>query len=550
MGGVAPDDRSSVSPGPPAGAGSEQVRVFLDAAPSGVVGVDTAGVVCYVNDRFSWMFGYRPDEVLGMPVEDLLPDAVREEHLPHGGRDASAPRDGGQGRRHVGRRRDGSAIPVQVFLTPMPPEDGGAGGVGWLVAGVVDVSEQQAAEERISSLSRDYLTLAQINQAIVRAPDPATLYAEACRIAVEQGGYLGAWVGERGPGLSVRPVATAGVLDDYIAGLGLTLDPADPRGQGPTATAMRESRACYTEQFMTDPVTAPWLALAAGRGIGASATVPLRCGDETVAVITLYSPRSGAFDARMRGLLEQLAMNMAFALEGFAAADRLHRVAAQRSELLRRLVTAQEEERSRIAADVHDESVQALAAVDLRLGLLRGRLRDAAPELAGSVDQIQTIVATATRGLRQLLFDLEPVDGRQSCVAAVEETAAHVFEDDALSWTVACDGPVDLPDVVQGQALRIVKEALINVHKHARAATVLVRVVNGTHGVEVTVTDDGVGLDVDALAPRPGHRGLATMRDRAELTGGWCRVESVPGQGTTLRFWLPRAARDAPILAT
>ena len=520
--------------------------MLRDAAPSGGVGVDADGLVCYVNDRFARMFGYRPGEALGIPVEELLPDAVREENLPDGTTDG-APGAGVQGRRQLGRRRDGSAIPVDVFLTPMPPENGGA---GWVVAGVVDVSEQQAAEERISELSRDYLTLAEINQAIVRAPDPATLFTEACRIAVEQGGYLGAWVGERGPGRSLRAVVTAGVLDDYIAGLGLTLDPDDPRGQGPTARAMRESRAQYTEQFKTDPATSPWLALAAGRGIGASATVPLRCGDRTVAVITLYSPRAGAFDARMRDLLEQLGLNMSFALEGFAAADRLHQVAAQRSELLRRLVTAQEEERGRIAADVHDDSVQALAAVDLRLGLLRGRLRDAAPELEGSVEQIQATVATATRGLRQLLFDLEPVDGHQSCVAAVEEAAAHIFEDDDLSWTVDCDGPVDLPDVIQGQALRIVKEALINVHKHARARTVLVRVVNGTDGVEVTVTDDGVGVDVDALAHRPGHRGLATMRDRAELTGGWCRVESAPGQGTTLRFWLPRAARDAPILAT
>jgi PAS domain S-box-containing protein len=543
---VAPDDRSSVPADPLAGAGSQQVRVLLDAAPSGVVGVDAAGVVCYVNDRFARMFGYRPGEALGMSVEDLLPDAVRAEHLPHGARDTAAPGDGVQGRRHLGRRRDGSAIPVEVFLTPMTPEDGG----DWVVAGVVDVFEQQAAEERISSLSRDYLTLAQINQAIVRAPDPATLFNEACRIAVEQGGYLGAWVGERGPGLSVRPVATAGVLDDYIDELGITLDPDDPSGQGPTARAMRESRPCYTEQFMTDPATTPWRALAAGRGIGASAAVPLRCGDQTVAVITLYSPRTGAFDARIRSLLEQLGMNMSFVLDGFAAADRLQRVAAQRSELLRRLVTAQEEERGRIAADVHDDSVQALAAVDLRLGLLRGRLRDAAPELEGSVEQIQATVATATRGLRQLLFDLEPVDGQQDCVAAIEEAAAHIFEDDDLSWTVECDGPVVLPDVILGQALRIVKEALINVHKHARARTVRVRVVNGTDGVEITVADDGVGVDVDSLAPRPGHRGLATMRDRAELTGGWSRVESVPGEGTTLRFWLPRAARDCPILAT
>ena len=287
---MAPDDRSSVPAGPLAGAGSEQVRVLLDAAPSGVVGVDADGLVCYVNDRFARMFGYRPGEALGIPVEELLPDAVREENLPDGTTDAGP---GGGGRRDGGswavagtgrRSRWTSSSPRCPPRTAAP--------AGWS-RGWSTSPSSRPPRSGSPTLSRDYLTLAEINQAIVRAPDPATLFTEACRIAVEQGGYLGAWVGERGPGRSVRAVVTAGVLDDYIAGLGLTLDPDDPRGQGPTARAMRESRAQYTEQFMTDPATTPWLALAAGRGIGASATVPLRCGDRTVAVITLYSPRAG-----------------------------------------------------------------------------------------------------------------------------------------------------------------------------------------------------------------------------------------------------------------
>lgn len=108
-----------------------------------------------------------------------------------------------------------------------------------------------------------------------------------------------------------------------------------------------------------------------------------------------------------------------------------------------------------------------------------------------------------------------------------------------LTWTLECDDDVALPDVEQTHALRIIKEALINVRKHARASTVAISIRNQDRGVEVTVDDDGVGVEPGA-EQRPGHRGLQTMRDRAEMTGGWCRLEDRPGGGTTLRFWVPR----------
>ena len=161
------------------------------------------------------------------------------------------------------------------------------------------------------------------------------------------------------------------------------------------------------------------------------------------------------------------------------------------------------------------------------------------------MDTIQETVAHAVDGLRRLLFDLEPPAEHSSCEAAVREAAAHIFVGQPLVWTLDCDDDVSLPGVEQAQALRIVKEALINVRKHAQADRVDIVVRNRDGGVEVTITDDGVGVDPDRLVPVPGHRGLETMRDRAELTGGWLRLEQPPAGGTTLHFWIPGTAAAA-----
>jgi signal transduction histidine kinase len=77
------------------------------------------------------------------------------------------------------------------------------------------------------------------------------------------------------------------------------------------------------------------------------------------------------------------------------------------------------------------------------------------------------------------------------------------------------------------------------VRNHAHATQVEVTLRPKDAGVEIEVVDDGVGLDVAAAEPRPGHRGVRTMQDRAEVVGGWCRIESAPGAGCTARVWLP-----------
>jgi PAS domain S-box-containing protein len=531
---------STSRPGPRTVALPRLVRVLLDAAPIPVVAVDREGRVTYANPRTTVSLGWDTGELVGRPVETFLPSGI--DGLPGGDpRQDSVPGAASGPHELVGVRRDGTPVAVEVTVTSLPV---GERGETWVVAGIVDVSRQRSVEGRLLTVGRAYLTLAQMNQAIVRAPDATTLYSETCRVAVEQGGYLGAWVGAADDDGRVRALATAGVLDRYISRLDIVVDPSTPHGRGPVAIALREGRAWYQADFRIAADTAPWHELAAPYGIEASATLPLRRGGRPVAALSLYSGRSGEFDEDLRDLLGQVAENVSFALDGFAAAERLEHVAAQRSVLLRRLVSAQEEERAHIAADLHDDTVQAVAALDLRLGLLRERLGEAAPDLVASVGVIQDTVAQAAEGLRRLLFDLDPPAAHGTCEAAVREAAAHVFLGQPLTWNLDCADDVSLPDAEQAQALRIVKEALINVRKHAHADHVDIVMRSRDGGVEVTITDDGVGVHPDRLAPVPGHRGLQTMRDRAEITGGWLRLEQPGSGGTALHFWIPRSSSD------
>ena len=111
----------------------------------------------------------------------------------------------------------------------------------------------------------------------------------------------------------------------------------------------------------------------------------------------------------------------------------------------------------------------------------------------------------------------------------------------------AVPADADLSPTVRGHAVRICKEALTNVRRHAHADHVVIAIRPDPEGVEIAVIDDGVGPsgDLTTLRSAAGHRGLDGMRDRAQVVGGWCRLERANGH-TTLRFWLPRDDASAP----
>ena len=193
---------------------------------------------------------------------------------------------------------------------------------------------------------------------------------------------------------------------------------------------------------------------------------------------------------------------------------------------------------------MHDDSVQALAAVDVQLSVLRRRLADGEGDVLGTLDRLHQTVRGATDRLRLLLFDLDSPAQRSDLRTALQEAAATLFES-SVRWQVEGEDEVDLPVTQRVTAYRMAKEAMVNIHKHAHATNVVIRVRRVDDGVEVEVTDDGVGFDPGALETRPGHRGLSDMRDRATIVGGRVHIDRGPDGGTRLRLWLPASADPA-----
>jgi signal transduction histidine kinase len=225
----------------------------------------------------------------------------------------------------------------------------------------------------------------------------------------------------------------------------------------------------------------------------------------------------------------------------FRDVTHLHNLLNQRRRLLDRLLEAEDRERARIAGDIHDDTAQALAAVSLRLDVLRARVNDPDPGVTTLLDELSGLVGSTTTGLRTLLFGLDPAHPEAPIAESISTHASHLFRGSDVRWSVddtACRE--DLPHAERSQALRIVKEALNNVHAHARATEVSVTVSCDEAGMEIVVADDGVAVDPATFVSAPGHRGLATMQDRAEAVGGTCVLSPTRPHGTTVRISVPR----------
>jgi signal transduction histidine kinase len=214
------------------------------------------------------------------------------------------------------------------------------------------------------------------------------------------------------------------------------------------------------------------------------------------------------------------------------------------AQTLERLVQAQDAERARIADDVHDDSIQALAAVDLRLGALRRRLRTRAPDEVEGLDASIDAVHQAALRLRSLLFELETPAVEAELPQALREAADHIFGESEIRWSVVEQGQAPLPVPVRVSAYRIAREAMVNVRKHSAASSVDVVVDARTGGVQVEVVDDGVGVRATSgRGPGRRHMGVVGMRDRAAAAGGWWRSgPAADDSGTCVVFFLPTPA--------
>ena len=218
--------------------------------------------------------------------------------------------------------------------------------------------------------------------------------------------------------------------------------------------------------------------------------------------------------------------------------------AVARREMRDALARAEEEERQRISEDIHDDPLQLLIAVGMRLQLLHRR--HAEPELRAELEALLDDERRAIERLRAVMFELHPRGIEDAGLAAALEQVLQRVAGDGLTSTVENRTDQPVPTPVATILFRSGREAIMNVARHAQARHVEVTISSRDDGTALRIRDDGRGFEPADSDAREGHLGLVTMRERVTRAGGSATIESGPQRGTTVELWVPHHEASAP----
>jgi len=239
-----------------------------------------------------------------------------------------------------------------------------------------------------------------------------------------------------------------------------------------------------------------------------------------------------------------------------ALEDRVAERTARLGDVLRKMITAQEDERYALARELHDDTAQSLAALSMALDGIRDELAGASPAALAQVRAAKEIAARVLDDTRRLILGLRPslLDdlGLGPAIAWYAETtlAAH-----GVQLQLDLPPAMRLPGPTETSLFRVAQEAINNIAKHAQASRAEIRLEAAADRIVLTVQDDGVGFAVDETlrtAPRLGSVGLAGMQERVALLGGHLELAARQGGGTRLVVAVPLAreeplSRDVPL---
>ena len=262
--------------------------------------------------------------------------------------------------------------------------------------------------------------------------------------------------------------------------------------------------------------------------------------DDDSYLMTMFPVTRGSADVEMVGCMFMDVTDRVAAEQALAESER------RRREILGSMLQAEEVERSRIATELHDDTVQVMAAALLaldRVSLVASR--SGADDLASAVSMARATLEEATERARRLMFELRPaILHDQGLFRALHVLVAQIAREVGAEGTVAgISRRYDL--AVEELVYRCAQEALANVRKHARPRTIVVNFADDDAVLRIDVRDDGCGFDVESVRSRPDaalHFGLDTMIERIRAAGGEAVIDSEVGSGTTVSFTVPLAA--------
>ncbi len=316
-------------------------------------------------------------------------------------------------------------------------------------------------------------------------------------------------------------------------------------GEGVGGISFAEQRTIVVQDMLFDD-----RALYRGESPMRSLVVlPLTVGDNKMGILELAWSEPNAVTQDRLALCMAFADHAALAIHNARQHDQLRQREAERTALLRQVLTAQEAERKRVALDLHDGPLQSLGVGLIHADTLRKRAETGGVS-AKDIHALRLDFAAVVNEVRDLMADLHPeVLDAYGLRPALEAHARRVGETTHLAIQIECNLDERLPAYMEVLIYRLVQECLSNVRKHAQAtnAWITLHLDNTNQNVTVKVADDGRGFNPRQMPVRSGGfgLGLSSMAERAASASGKMTIESVPGQSTTITFHLP-LPQDGP----
>lgn len=520
--------------------------LLLESTGEGIYGMDRQGRCTFVNRAAARMLGYQASEVLGQEMHQLIHHSFADGSALPRARcriyEAFISGQGCQVEDEVFWRKDGTSFPVSYSSFPVLEQ----GEITGAVVNFVDCTARKRLEEersqRAARLLQQQSALIGLTQSRLFQSSPlmATLQhiteVAAKTLAVER---ISVW-------RYTDDRTAIQCVDLYILSRNRHLSEVTLQvASCPTYfQALATSHIIAADDAQRDERTAELAGYLSKIGISSMMDVPIYLFGRLEGVICheqVGPPRRWTDDEQMFAVAMSNLIALAYEQwERRRAEEQLQQSQDRLRNLTARLESVQEEERTRIAREVHDELGQALTAVKLELSRLRDQLPQAPLSLVDTLQSIYALVDTTIQSVRRIATELRPVVLDQLGLVPAIEWQAREFQS---RTAIQCTLDIYLRSVSLSQAgstamFRIFQEILTNVARHARASAVNINLQEQAGALVLEVRDNGRGV-TDAELSNPKSLGLVGMRERALLLGGETTIKGTPGKGTTVKVRIP-----------
>ena len=404
-----------------------------------------------------------------------------------------------------------------------------------------DVTSERALETQILRRHHQLLALSHISSAVSGQRDLDTILKIALDNVLEIiNGTIGGILLLNEDRKTLRYRVQRGLSAKFVENVELSL------GEGIAGRVAQSGEPTLSEDLSKDPRTAN-PDLASAEGLRGFVSIPLRAKDKVVGVMNVASHLPGRFGADDVALLNSIADYLGTAIEQARLYEGLARAGERYRTLLQHALNAQEDERKRIARELHDETSQALTGITLTLQAMIGMAEMKGvsdTEFMEKLRKTHSYAVHASNEIVKLMKELRPsLLDELGLPAAINRYAKNSLEPQGINVSTEFKGMEQrLPQEMEVALFRIAQGAIGNILEHSEARSASIKLECDPNQCVLRIEDDGKGFDVSKITrvdPRGRGAGLFTMKERVKLIGGNCHIDSRLGQGTKVTVKAP-----------